>query len=193
MSQELLRNGHKQLYLFFINITIALFPTDFQSKPSTSSDRGSKDNEASEITIGMETLCECCKKSFDPSKILKHIGNRKACKSFYGPRYSEMKRKKDNERKQNYRYNMTREKNEMINKLQREKYAKNFERKEKNKLIWKNEKEVKQRKKAENISLARKGLNCNGKEKEPEDEKWGKYQVQCEFCRDRYEIDSSKN
>ena len=42
--------------------------------------------------------CENCKKLWDPDSLLKHIGNNEKCKSFYGPRFEEMKRESNRER-----------------------------------------------------------------------------------------------
>ena len=53
------------------------------------------------------TQCENCKESFDKAKILKHIGNKKICKSYYGERYGQMKREKDAKRQRKYREKMS--------------------------------------------------------------------------------------
>ena len=39
-----------------------------------------------------EESCENCKKRYPKSSILKHIGKNKECKTFYGPRFNEMKK-----------------------------------------------------------------------------------------------------
>ena len=53
----------------------------------------------------LKTSCESCKKSFHPMTLLKHIGQSKDCKVFYGPRFKEMKKRQERERKQRYRNN----------------------------------------------------------------------------------------
>ena len=47
--------------------------------------------------------CEFCKKSFSKSYIFVHIGKNESCKSHYGNRFNELKRKKNNERLQRSR------------------------------------------------------------------------------------------
>ena len=73
-------------------------------------------------------------------------------------------------------------------KEKREKYAKNFKLKEKNKLIWKKQQEKNQTKKQELLALASKGLNINGKKEEEEDEVIEKSDAKCRFCRKQYDI-----
>ena len=80
-------------------------------------------------TKDLETSCESCNKPFPKSKILRHIGSSKSCKSFYGPRFIEMKRKKESEKVS--RYLMKNREKQL--EIQREKYAKNLELKEKKK------------------------------------------------------------
>ena len=78
----------------------------------------------------METsnvLCESCKKPFQKGSILNHIGHSDICKSYYGPRFIEMKKKKQNEKKQQWR-ELNKEK-ELEN--QRRLYAESSEKKEK--------------------------------------------------------------
>ena len=56
-----------------------------------------KDDENSDIQ------CENCKYRFAPNSILKHIGSQKPCRSFYGPKFSEMKRENNKKKMQKYR------------------------------------------------------------------------------------------
>ena len=153
---------------------------DFQ--PSTSHERipiSSGASRKNDSTV--QTSCESCNKRLDPSRLLKHIGNSKGCKSHYGSRFLDLKREKATKKVQKYR-------SKIPLKEQRKKYAKNFKLKEKNKQIWQRQKEINQMKKKELISLASKGLNINGKRWESEDETIKKSDAQCEFCRDKYDI-----
>ena len=79
----------------------------------------------------LSKLLENSDKPFPKSKILRHIGSSKSCKSFYGPRFIEMKRKKGREKVSRYQM----KNREKLLKDQREKYAKNLELKEKKKRI----------------------------------------------------------
>ena len=72
--------------------------------------------------------CEFCKKTFSKSSILVHIGKNKSCKSHYGNRFYDLKRKKNNEKKQRSRKKLGKEK-EL--KRQRELYAQDSKKKEK--------------------------------------------------------------
>ena len=40
--------------------------------------------------------CEHCKNTYDPNSILKHIGNNKECRSFYGQSFEKLKKEKNN-------------------------------------------------------------------------------------------------
>ena len=72
--------------------------------------------------------CEFCKKTFSKSSVLVHIGKNKSCKSHYGNRFYDLKRKKNNEKKQRSRKKLGKEK-EL--KRQRELYAQDSKKKEK--------------------------------------------------------------
>ena len=72
-------------------------------------------------------VCEFCKKSFSKTSILVHIGKNESCKSHYGSRFDELKRKKNCLRKQQSRKKLGKEK-EL--KRQRESYAQNRKNKE---------------------------------------------------------------
>ena len=50
-----------------------------------------------------EVSCENCNKKFVQSTILKHIGHNANCKSHYGPRFEDMKRKKNRHKKRKSR------------------------------------------------------------------------------------------
>ena len=50
-----------------------------------------------------ENQCESCKRIFASNSILKHIGIQKSCRSFYGPKFSEMKRENNKKKLQKYR------------------------------------------------------------------------------------------
>ena len=45
-----------------------------------------------EILLQGDALCHSCKSSFTTNSILKHIGNSKDCKKFYGPKFEDIKR-----------------------------------------------------------------------------------------------------
>ena len=55
----------------------------------------------------MEIPCDSCSKSFGKSSLLRHIGQSKTCKTYYGPRYMEMKAKQVSERNLKYRNSLT--------------------------------------------------------------------------------------
>ena len=48
-------------------------------------------------------ICECCNKKFPEKSLLRHIGQRKACKKHYGARFDEQKRRDNRERVQKHR------------------------------------------------------------------------------------------
>ena len=50
-----------------------------------------------------DIACENCKRMFSPNTLLKHIVNQELCKSFYGPRYLEMKKEKNKNKMQKFR------------------------------------------------------------------------------------------
>ena len=141
---------------------------DYQSKPSTSDDKKRKDTLTPKgIANGMK-ICEFCKKSLEPEKFLKHIGNSKGCKAHYGPRFSKMKRKRLAKRKQiSYRKRTSKQRENL-----------NQKRKEANAIRSK-----------KLLDLASKGLDCNGVAKEEiiEDD-LDEYKAQCGFCKDIFDI-----
>ena len=75
-----------------------------------------------------EKECEFCKKLLDKEKLLKHIGNSKICKTYYGSRFTILKEEQEIERKRKYRENMREE----INERQRKKREPEKKRSKKN-------------------------------------------------------------
>ena len=75
-----------------------------------------------------EVLCEHCKKSFAPEKILKHIGHVKACITFYGPRFVELKKEQQRKRIEKFNSNLSDKQQQNILKRNRERYAKSSEK-----------------------------------------------------------------
>ena len=87
----------------------------------------------SEEESGIDVNCELCKKSFSKEGILKHIGKNEACKEFYGPRFKEMKKEKERNRKAKNRAKLSLKDHNKLLKRQRIKYAQDPELKEKKK------------------------------------------------------------
>ena len=69
--------------------------------------------------------CDFCRKSYDKSRLLKHIAQSKECKSYYGPRFTEMKKESKRKRVNKHRSKVItiKEKNKQL-KRRREFYAK---------------------------------------------------------------------
>ena len=133
-----------------------------------------------------EVLCEYCKKSFEPNKILKHIGHVKACKSFYGPRYDELKKEQQRKKVEKFRSKLSNEQKLEIDKRKRELYAKNSEYREKQirENAKRREKKVlEQLEKNKKLQQDKVTGNENSEEKTDfvEDETGEKWQ--CEFCK----------
>ena len=80
----------------------------------------------------MDTPCDFCGKTFGKKSLLRHIGQSKACKSHYGPRFIEMKTKQVSERNENYKKNLTIKEKKKALKNNRIRYANNPDLKEKN-------------------------------------------------------------
>ena len=79
---------------------------------------------------------------------MRHIGQSKACKAFYGERFEIMKKKQCSKRKSNYYQNISEEKRKNTLERQKVRLAKNPERKEKKKHYYRNgRKEFRWRKK----------------------------------------------
>ena len=69
-----------------------------------------------------EETCENCNLAKPKNQILIHIGQTKACKTHYGPRFEAMKAQNKRERNQKSRARVGKEK---VNEQQRQAYAKN--------------------------------------------------------------------
>ena len=74
-----------------------------------------------------EVLCEYCRKSFGSNTILKHIGHVKACKSFYGPRYDELKKEQQRKKVEKFRSKLSIEQRRNVLDRKNKMYAKNPE------------------------------------------------------------------
>ena len=83
----------------------------------------------------LELACECCKKPFVQSTILRHIGKSKSCQSFYGPRFQEMKNAHRRKRVNKHRYKSLEENDKQL-KRRRDLYANNSDLKEKNRKMY---------------------------------------------------------
>ena len=53
----------------------------------------------------LKVKCDSCRKTMIENTILRHIGNSKSCRKFYGTRYEEMKKKKGREKVAKHRLN----------------------------------------------------------------------------------------
>ena len=86
-----------------------------------------KERKSDEIESRKKWQCECCKALWEPESLLKHIGNTEKCKSFYGPKFDDLKRSHRRQRKQFYR-----KENGIKKELerQREAYASNPQKRE---------------------------------------------------------------
>ena len=67
----------------------------------------------------MDGDCEFCKKSLTQTTILRHIGQTRACKAFYGPRFKKMKTEKPTLRQEKHRDNLTIKQNKRISRRRR--------------------------------------------------------------------------
>ena len=101
----------------------------------------------------LEVICEFCKKPYIESTILRHISKNESCKTFYGPRFTEMKKKKLRikvfkcKNKNQKAYNRQTER-------RRELYAKNTDLKEKNRDIYqKNKEQIREKNKKERAGI----------------------------------------
>ena len=86
-----------------------------------------KDRKSDEIQSREKWQCECCKALWEPESLLKHNGNTEKSKSFYGPKFDDLKRSHRRQRKQFYR-----KENGIKKELerQREAYASNPQKRE---------------------------------------------------------------
>ena len=90
-------------------INFVTFSSGNQTKPSLNHDEEASDEESNwneaydkwlnSTVIGIPSSCESCIKFFGQAKILHHIGNNKTCRTYYGPRFLELKRRKESDRK----------------------------------------------------------------------------------------------
>ena len=62
------------------------------------SDLAAEHEKKKEIRDQLTETCKSCKKKFWDTSFLRHIGQSKVCKAYYGPRYQEMKAKQVSER-----------------------------------------------------------------------------------------------
>ena len=76
--------------------------------------------------------CESCTKSYTQSTLLRHIARSDTCKSYYGPRFLEMKKEKNRNKVYKHRRNMTKKEQKKESKKRRKLYAKSEEKKIKN-------------------------------------------------------------
>ena len=74
------------------------------------SDKGKDLNILFKSTINLKdvlkespVLCENCKDAYETNAILKHIGNNKECKAFYGPSFEKFKLEKERLRIKNFK------------------------------------------------------------------------------------------
>ena len=70
----------------------------------------------------------------------------------------------------------------------KKRYNSNLEVRQKKKEKYELKRDMKRAQKQENIRLAKKGLNCNGKVNEPETPDLDEWKRQCEFCRKIFEF-----
>ena len=89
----------------------------------------------------MEVSCEYCKKSYSKETILKHIGKKIDCKSFYGDRFEELKKQQQRDKKRNQREILSKKKKKNILQKQRD-YDQQPEKKEKKKQYYAEKKET---------------------------------------------------
>ena len=93
----------------------------------------------------MEINCEFCNKLCVDSKLLKHIGSKKACKSFYGPRFQKMKKDQAKKKRAEKNHNMWIEEGgkqyKKFLKRKRKLYAKNEELREKRRNCYQEKKQ----------------------------------------------------
>ena len=90
----------------------------------------------SDKKLDMDIPCDFCGKTFEKTSLLRHIGQRKACKAHYGQRFIQMKTKQVPERNEKYQNNLTKEEKEEALKRRNIRYANNHELQERNKQIY---------------------------------------------------------
>ena len=139
-----------------------------KSEEISKSQKKGKNNDVKDDTI--EIGCESCGKLVNKKSLLRHIGQCKKCKDSYGADFEKLTKEK---KFQTWRQ-----------------CSKDTYEKEKEKLL-KTRRDRRQTKKQEDVSLAVKGLNINGKENQTEDANLKKSQMQCEFCRKIFHLSSA--
>ena len=96
VQDTILTDGDQKLYQIWNNkISKALETLKHLGIPETAAQILPLQNKSSSLPTKVATIsCEFCKKAFDASTILMHIGENLACKSYYGPRFVEMMKNK---------------------------------------------------------------------------------------------------
>lgn len=135
----------------------------------------------------MEVSCKYCKKSYSKETILKHIGKKIDCKSFYGDRFEELKKQQQRDKKRNQRKNLSKKQKKKILQKKRD-YDQQPEKKEKKKQYYAEKKEAKKQEE--------KQLLAQLKEQEKKqhiaevEEKRAKNYLECENCKKLWDPDS---
>ena len=134
----------------------------------------------------MEVSCEYCKKSYAKETILKHIGKKIDCKSFYGDRFEELKKQQQRDKKRNQRKILTKKKKKKVLQKQRD-YDQQPKKKERKKQYYtekkENTKEAKEQEEKKLIAEAKE----RGKEKRAD---FAKNYLECENCKKLWDPDS---
>ena len=113
-----------------------------------------------------EETCENCNLTKPKNQILIHIGQTKACKTHYGPRFKAMKAQNEKERKQRSRARIGTEKEY---EQQRQAYSKNSQKKKnKCKSHYQENQETLRKKKKENYEKNQETLQKKAREKAQE-------------------------
>ena len=96
VQDAILNDGDEKLYqIWNNNISKAQENLKYLGRPETAAQILPLQNASPSLTKNVATIsCEFCKKAFDASTILMHIGESPACKSYYGPRFVEMMKNK---------------------------------------------------------------------------------------------------
>ena len=96
VKDTILNEGDQKLYqIWNNNISKAQENLKYLGRQETAAQILPQQNASSSLPSNVATIsCEFCKKAFDASTILMHIGENLACKSYYGPRFVEMMKNK---------------------------------------------------------------------------------------------------
>ena len=96
VQDTILNDRDQKLYQIWNNdISKAQENLKYLGRPETAAQILPLQNTSSSLPTKVATIsCEFCKKAFDASTILMHIGENPACKSYYGPRFVEMMKNK---------------------------------------------------------------------------------------------------